>query len=96
MPRVKTQTKKNELKEIIEWLENYAKKNGFRLNPNRAIVEKLARGLLINQKKYGARYCPCRRITGNLKEDRFKICPCKWHREEIKKYGHCFCGLFFK
>jgi len=80
--------------EIIEWYEDYAKKNGFRLNPDRATVERLIKGLLANEKKYGVRYCPCRRVSGNLEEDRPKICPCQWHKEEIEKDGHCFCGLF--
>jgi len=83
-----------EIEEIIQWYEDYAKKNGFRLNPDRATVVRLVKGLLANEKKYGSRYCPCRRVTGNIEDDRPKICPCKWHREEIEKDGHCYCGLF--
>jgi len=84
------------IEEIIEWYEDYAKKNGFRLSPDRATVERLIKGMLENEKKYGARYCPCRRVAGNIEEDRPKICPCQWHKEEIEKDGHCFCGLFAK
>lgn len=87
---------KEEIEEIIKWYENYAKKNGFRLNPDRVNVERLIKGLLANEKKYGARYCPCRRITENLEEDRPKICPCQWHKEEIDKDGRCYCELFAK
>lgn len=76
--------------------EEYAKKNGFRLNPNRKAVELLIGGLLRNEKKHGARYCPCRRITGDKKEDKKKICPCVWHKDEISKDGHCHCSLFVK
>lgn len=82
--------------EIIKNYQEYAKKNGFRLNPDRKVVERLVMGLLANEKKYGARYCPCRRITGNSEEDRGKICPCHWHKEEIEKDGHCCCSLFVK
>jgi len=82
--------------QIIKNYEGYAQKNGFKLNPDRKVVEKLVAGLLANEKKYGARYCPCRRVTGNKEEDQPKICPCKWHREEIERDGHCFCGLFVK
>jgi len=92
----KSDIDKKEIEEIIKWYEDYAKKNGFRLNPDRATVERLIRGLLANEKKYGARYCPCRRVTGNIEEDRLKICPCKWHREEIERDGHCHCWLFFR
>ncbi len=84
------------MEEIIKKYQRYADENGLKLNPDGKAVERLVKGLLANEKKYGARYCPCRRITGNLEEDRPKICPCQWHREEIEKDGHCFCGLFYK
>jgi hypothetical protein len=29
-------------------------------------------------------------------EDAKKICPCFWHKDEIKKDGHCFCNLYVK
>jgi len=92
----KSDIDKKEIEEIIKRYEDYAKKSGFRLNPDRATVERLIRGLLANEKKYRARYCPCRRVTGNIEEDRLKICPCKWHREEIERDGHCHCWLFFR
>jgi thioredoxin len=86
----------SELELLIKNYQEYAKKNGFKLNPNREVVERLIKGMLENEKKYGARYCPCRRVSGNLEEDKGKICPCQWHREEIERDGHCFCGLFVK
>lgn len=85
-----------EIEKIIQGYQEYAEKNGLKLNPDREAVERLIKGLLANEEKYGARYCPCRRITGNKEEDRPKICPCKWQREEIERDGHCFCGLFVK
>lgn len=81
---------------VIKDYQMYAEKNGFKINPDREAVEKLVTGLLINEKKYGARYCPCRRVNGNLEEDKHKICPCLWHKEEIERDGHCLCGLFVK
>ena len=84
------------IEKVIEEYEDYAKKNGFKLNPNQEVVKRIIAGLLENEKKYQKRYCPCRRITGNLEEDKGKICPCYWHREEIEKNGHCLCGLFVK
>lgn len=80
---------------ILEYAE-YAKQNGFQLNPDKGVVERIAKGLLANEKKYGQRYCPCRRVAGNLEEDKSKICPCVYHREEIERLGHCLCGLFVK
>ena len=92
-----SKTKNSEsIEEIIKSYQVYAEKNGFKLNPDRAAVERLIKGMLENEKKSGARYCPCRRVTGNPEEDKPKICPCQWHREEIEKDGHCFCGLFYK
>ncbi len=83
-------------KKMIERLDNYAKSNGFRLNPEEKEVDRVVKGLLENEKKYGAKYCPCRRVTGNKEEDKQKICPCVWHRDELEKDGHCFCRLFVK
>jgi len=82
--------------EIIERYDNYAKSNGFRLNPNRKVVEGIVNGLLANEKKHGKRYCPCRRVTGNAEEDSKIICPCIFHKDELEKDGHCFCNLYVK
>jgi len=76
--------------------EEYAKQNGLKLNPDPRVVKRLIVGLLENEKKYGQKYCPCRRVSGNSEEDKSKICPCAWHREEIEKNGRCLCGLFVK
>ncbi len=81
---------------LIKKYQRYAEDNGFKINPDQEVATRLAKGLLANEKKYGARYCPCRRISGNPEEDKKKICPCQWHLEEIKKDGHCYCGLFVK
>ncbi len=86
----------NNIEEIIKHYEEYAKKNKFKLNPNREVVRRLVLGMLENEKKYGFRYCPCRRITGNPEEDKPKICPCQFMHKEIEEQGHCLCGLFVK
>ncbi len=84
------------IENLIDNYEKYAEANGFKLNPDKKAVERLVNGLLENEKKYSAKYCPCRRVTGDKEEDKSKICPCQWHREEIEKDGHCFCRLFIK
>jgi thioredoxin len=91
----KSETNK-EIQDIIKWYEGYAEKKGIKLNPDRKVVEGLMKGLLENEKKYGARYCPCRRVTEDFQEDRDKICPCKWYEGEIERDGHCYCNLFYK
>lgn len=92
---LKTKDSEN-IEETIKSYQEYAEKNGFKLNPDREAVEKVVKGLLTNERKHGAKYCPCRRVSGNPEEDKPKICPCQWHKEEIERDGHCFCGLFYK
>lgn len=84
------------IKKIIGDYEKHAKRGSFSLNPDRKAVKALVRGLLFNEKRYGERYCPCRRISGDTEEDKKKICPCVWHEDEIKRLGHCHCRLFVK
>ena len=86
----------NKIEKAIQEYSRYAKKNGFLLNPDKKITEGLVRALLEKEEKLGARFCPCRRITGNQEEDEKIICPCFWHFQEIKEKGRCLCGLFVK
>ncbi len=88
--------KDGEAESLIREYEEYAEKNGFRLNPNKKIVEGIVKSLLEREKKLGSRFCPCRRVTGDKEGDQKLICPCFWHQEEIEKDGRCFCGLFVK
>ena len=79
---------------IKEWImtagfEDYAKSNGFQLSPDKKSVERVIKGLLANEQKFGNQYCPCRRVTGDKVEDAKKICPCIWGKDEVKKDGHC-------
>ncbi len=83
-----------DIKKLIEDYKEYSKKNGFQLNPNDLVVENIVKKLLENQEKHGARYCPCRMLTGDDEEDKKKICPCVWHKKEIEEMGHCHCNLF--
>ena len=81
---------------MIEGHERYAKQSGIKLNPDKKIVRAICLGLLANEQKHGARYCPCRIVTGDKEEDRKIICPCVYHKDEIEKMGHCHCRLFVK
>jgi len=87
---------KKKTEDMIKKFEEHAKENGFQLNPDKKTVERIIDGLLKNEGKYGEQYCPCRRVSGNKEEDKQKICPCFWHKDEIKKDGHCFCRLYVK
>jgi len=80
--------------ELLKEKKKYAESQGFKLYPDEKMVMYAIKGLLKNEKRYGHQYCPCRPVTGNEEEDAPKICPCKWHKDEIKKMGHCLCRLF--
>jgi ferredoxin-thioredoxin reductase catalytic subunit len=81
--------------EVLESSQQYAKKARLRLNPDKKTVKRVIEGLIANEKKHGALYCPCRVLIGN-EEDKKNICPCAFHKIEIKRFGHCLCQLFFK
>ena len=84
------------MEELIKEYEIYAEQNGFKLNPDREVVERIVRGLLEKEKQFGFRFCPCRRVTEDQEENKKIICPCAYHKEEIEKGGHCLCNLFVK
>ena len=85
-----------EFNNLLNKYKKYAKKEGFRLNPNEQIVKSLILAFIKRKKLKGEHYCPCRRIIGNKEEDKKIICPCIYHKEEILEQGHCLCHLFFK
>jgi len=81
---------------LIQEYEEYARKNGFFLSPNKKVVEAIVKSLLEKEKNLGARYCPCRRVTENAEENKKIVCPCAFHLEELERDGKCLCGLFVK
>jgi len=85
-----------EIQKLVEELEGHARAKGFILNPNRKVVENIARVLLKKEATVGARYCPCRVVTGDKEKDKKIICPCVYHVQEVDEDGHCFCRLFFR
>lgn len=84
------------LEEILKPYKEHAEKEGFKLNPDEKSLERIMQGLLRNQEKYGQKYCPCRRVTGDKENDKKIICPCIYHKDEVAKDGNCLCRLFFK
>jgi len=87
---------KNEFEKLLKEYKDYAKKNNIHLNPDKKITEGLIKALIEREKKYGARYCPCRLITKNEEENSKIICPCVYCKKEIEEQGHCHCSLFVK
>jgi len=80
-----------EEKRLLDKYKKYADSQDFKLNPDKRILMAIIKGLIVGRKKYGEYYCPCR-----IKHTKKEICPCYYHKDEIKNDGRCLCGLFFK
>ena len=86
----------DKIDELKKDYARYAMENDIQLNSDEKTVERIINGLLKNEEKFGEKYCPCRRVSGDKVEDVKKICPCFWHKDEIERDGHCFCNLYIK
>jgi ferredoxin-thioredoxin reductase catalytic chain len=76
--------------------EHYADQNGLQLNPHAPTLQRELEGLTFNLGEYGYLYCPCRMkdLTGDPFRDKKIVCPCAYHKPEVKSDGHCKCELF--
>jgi len=83
-----------DVERLYSSLERDAKAGGYNLNSDRDFVKGLVRGLLINEKRYGYRSCPCRLASGVKEEDTDIICPCDYRDEDITEFGACYCALY--
>jgi len=81
-------------RQIRKWAEEYAKDNGFAINPDEKTINIVIRGLARNRINNGEQYCPCRIRSGDPEKDAQIICPCIFHKDEIEKDGICHCRLF--
>lgn len=76
--------------------EEYARENGWVLNPDKDVLDRVIRGLARNEQRFGHRYCPCRILSRDEEKDKPIICPCIYHKDEIAKDGRCHCMLYFR
>jgi ferredoxin-thioredoxin reductase catalytic subunit len=77
--------------------DEFTESNDFVVNPDGGFVDKLADGLLINEKNHGFRLCPCRPSDGTKERDIQLLCPCNFKTHGTwEKEGRCWCGLFIK
>lgn len=67
---------------------------GYHLNPDDSFTRELARGLLVNEARYGYQACPCRLASGMRRRDRDVICPCDYRDQDVVQYGACYCALY--
>jgi len=80
-------------------IERFASGHEFRVNPDRARVDLLLKGIFENERKYGLKFCPCRVRTKDWDEDLRIVCPCNFTIHETYKGiqdGECWCGLFVR
>lgn len=84
----------NSVEDLYKKLKKEIEEKGYYLNPNVEFTKQLLMGLLVNQKRYGYRACPCRLASGVKKEDLDIICPCDYRDADINQFGYCYCGLY--
>ncbi len=84
----------DEINRLYERLNREAESGGYHLNPDTAMTRELISGLLVNEKRYGYRACPCRLASGVKEEDLDIICPCDYRDPDLDDYGACYCSLY--
>ncbi len=83
-----------EVEKLYARLDSEAKQGGYNLNSDADFVKGLAKGLLVNEKRYGYRACPCRLASGDKAEDMDIICPCDYRDADLTDFGACYCALY--
>ena len=83
--------------QIKRWEEWASRQDSFKLNPDRERVERLATGVISNEKNQGLKFCPCRMTLGEREQDLRLVCPCNFRSQKTwKEKGECWCSLFVK
>lgn len=88
---------------LIERLKKFGETYGYHRTPNNVAFINIIYKLLRNIDLYGYPFCPCRPIRvveGATQQQIYemnkdKICPCPHAHIDIKRHGHCLCGLFW-
>jgi len=77
-------------------VRKYAGNSPYRLVPDEVVLRNLVRGLARNWVRHGLPLCPCKKVSGKREVDKYIVCPCKDHHDEIARDGSCCCGLYLK
>jgi len=91
---VESKIRDEEVETLFNRLNREAKEGGYHLNPDMEFTKELIRNLLINEKRYGYRACPCRLASGSKDEDLDIICPCDYRDADVSEHGACYCALY--
>jgi len=80
--------------DVVMFVQAVSHHQKWRLNPDREFLDTLIDGLLEKHNQYGYFLCPCRESWNDREKDSDVICPCSYAQQDIKEFGHCFCGLY--
>ena len=83
-----------EIDRLYEKLFREAESAGYHLNPDVDSSKELVKGLIINERRYGYRACPCRLASGKKEDDLDIICPCDYRDPDLNEFGACYCALY--
>ena len=83
-----------EIDKLYDRLSREAEDTGYHLNPDREVTGQLIKGLIMNERRYGYRACPCRLASGSKQEDTDIICPCDYRDPDLDEYDACYCALY--
>ncbi len=83
-----------ETDELVKELDRDAEAAGYHLNPDTGFTTGLVKSLLVNERRYGYRACPCRLASGDEREDLDIVCPCDYRDPDLSDYGACYCALY--
>ncbi|MDI6812911.1 MAG: ferredoxin-thioredoxin reductase catalytic domain-containing protein [Desulfitobacteriaceae bacterium] len=85
---------RQEIRQHQEWMEKYAAKRGYTLNPHKMYRTNLIIWLEENKRLYHRQVCPCFEASGEAELDKQLVCPCTFCETDVETKGSCHCGLF--
>jgi ferredoxin-thioredoxin reductase catalytic subunit len=83
-----------EIDRLYDRLFKEAEDAGYRLNPDVEFTKQLIKSLIVNERRYGYRACPCRLASGKKQDDLDIICPCDYRDPDLNEYDACYCALY--
>ncbi len=85
---------REEVEALRDRLDREAESAGYHLNPDSEFTLSLVEGLLVNERRFGYRACPCRLASGDRIDDLDIICPCDYRDPDLGDWGACYCALY--
>ena len=85
---------REEIDTLFVRLDTEAEEGGYHLNPDTEFTKELVLGLIVNERRYGYRACPCRLASGVRAEDLDILCPCDYRDPDLGDFDTCYCGLY--